>query len=285
MNDGHTEPWSKPVTPGTSISAIAAVVLIVLFFTPWFSACNVQVSGYHLAKGVDTESAWWLFGIPLVGLAVIAIGVSNLNRLLVNIARKVQYILLISCYPLLCMVLLFIQFRMTRSDAMIDVRPLIQFEVGFFGTILATLGMMAGAVLDWTTGKGFSLKTGTAASPPPAVWVESSGPPPKLELPRPRAWLQGQSGSFAHQALELSQDMILIGNNIECQVCLRDPEAADIHAAVRYANRQFYLQDRNSSTGTSLNGQRVGASALQDGDVITIGETKLRFRQIGNSVE
>ncbi len=280
MNSNDNEMRAKPVTAGTSISAIAAILLVVLFFTPWFSACSVQVSGYDLARGAKSEPSWWLFGIPLVGLAVIAIGVSNLNQLLVNIARKARYVLLISFYPLLCMILLFIQFRVTRSDAMIDVRPLVQFEVGFFGTILATLGMMTGAVLDWATGKGFKPETSRAAGPQPAARSEPPQPQPIREPPRPKAWLQGQAGGFANRSLELIQDVTLIGNGAECQICLYEPDAAQVHAVVRYANGQYYLQDRNNPTDTLLNGQRVGASALHNGDVITIGGTKLRFRQL-----
>jgi len=280
MNRNDSEQRARPVTPGTSISGIAAAVLVVLFFTPWFSACNAQVKGSDLAGGVDGGSSPWLFGIPLVGLAVIAIAVRNLNQPLANVARRARYVLILSVYPLLCIVLLYTQLRATSSEALIDLRYLIQFEFDFYGTLLATMAMMAGAVLDWAGGRGHVPETGRVATglrrpTSPAI----SRAPPPAEPPRPRAWLQGQAGGFAHQALELTQDATRVGRSAGCEICLREPNAAEEHAVVRYARGRYYLQDQGSPIGTLLNGRRVDASVLQDGDLITIGRTVLRFQQ------
>jgi hypothetical protein len=271
--------------PGTSISGVAAAILIVLFFTPWFSACSAQFSGFNLATGtyaerVYEEPVWWLFGIPLVGLAVIGIAIRNLNQPLASVARRARYILSLSVYPLLCIALLYARLRASSSEALLDLRPLIQFEFGFYGTLLATVAMMAGAVLDWAAGGEYVPKPGRATadmrgSGSPAV----SRPPPSAEPPRPRAWLQGQAGGFAHQALELTQDTIRIGSGAGCEICLREPNAGEVHTVVRYARGRYYLQDQGSSIGTLLNGQRIDAAVLKDNDTITIGRTVLRFRQ------
>jgi len=280
VNQGNSEQRATPATPGTSISGLAAALLIAFFFTPWFSACSMQVSGADLAGGMEGESAGWLFGIPIVGLAVIGIAIRNLNQPLADVARRARYILALSVYPLLCIALLYARLRASSSEALFDLRPLIQFEFGFYGTVLATVGIIAGAVLDWAAGQGYVPEPRRAVtSLPRPVSSAISRPPPRAELPRPRAWLQGQVGGFAQQALELTQDAIRVGSGAGCEVCLREPNAAEVHAVIQYARGQYYLQDRGSSIGTLLNGQRVDASALKDGDLITIGRTLLRFRQ------
>lgn len=280
VNENNSEQRARPATPGTSISGIAAALLVVFFFTPWFSACNAQISGADLAAGSGGESAGWLFGIPLVGLAVVGIAISNLNQPLSKIARRAPYVLALSAYPLLCMALLYVQLRTSSGEALIDVRYLIQFEIGFYGTLLATVGMMAGAALDWAVGQGLALAPGKTASGPPRTALPAiSRPPPPVEPPRPRAWLQGQAGGFANQALELTQDATRIGGGAGCEICLREPNATEVHAVVRYARGRYYLQDQGSSIGTLLNGQRAEASALKDGDLISVGRTVLRFRQ------
>jgi hypothetical protein len=279
-NQSNSEQRATPATPGTSISGLAAALLIVFFFTPWFSACNAQVSGADLAGGIGEESALWLFGVPIVGLAVVGIAIRNLNQPLADVARRARYILALSVYPLLCIALLYVRLRASSNDALFDVRPLIQFEFGFYGTVLATVGMIAGAILDWAAGQGYAPKPHRAVtSLPRPVSSAISRPPPRAELPRPRAWLQGQAGGFAQQALELTQDAIRIGSGAGCEICLREPNAAEVHAVVKYARGQYYLQDQGSSIGTLLNGQRVEASVLKDEDLITIGRTLLCFRQ------
>jgi hypothetical protein len=275
---------TAPVTPGTSISGVAAAILVLLFFTPWFSACGADISGFDLAAGTDAdgtyaESAWWLFGIPVVGVAVIAIAIRNLNQPLVSVARRARYVLALSTYPLLCITLLYGRLRASSSDALIDLQYMIRFEFGFYGTLLAAVGMMAGGVLDWAAGRVPTSLPGMAVAGSLRSANSTVSRPPPVALPRPRAWLQGEAGGFALQALELTQDVTRVGSGAGCEACLREPNAAEVHAVVRFARGQYYLQDQGNPIGTLLNGQRVSASVLKDGDVITIGRTVLRFRQ------
>jgi hypothetical protein len=275
---------TTPVTPGTSISGVAAAILVLLFFTPWFSACGSDLSGFDLAAGTYAngtyeESAWWLFGVPVVGVAVIAIAIRNLNQPLVSVARRARYVLALSTYPLLCITLLYGRLRASSSGALIDLQYMIRFEFGFYGTLLAAVGMMAGGVLDWAAGRVPMSLPGMAVAGSLRSANSTVSRPPPVALPRPRAWLQGETGGFALQALELTQDVTRVGSGAGCEACLREPNAAEVHAVVRFARGQYYLQDQGNPIGTLLNGQRVSASVLKDGDVITIGRTVLRFRQ------
>lgn len=271
----------RSVTPGTSISGIAAVILIVLFFTPWFSACGIQFSGADLAGGMDGESAPWLFGIPLVGLAVVVIALRNLNQPLKHITRWARYVLILAAYPLLCLIALYAQFLASSDDAMFDVRALIEFEFGFYGTLLATIAMAIGAALDWAgQGEALSIPSWKPIESSHAAEPSASRPPPREKGRRPRAWLQGQAGGFADKAVELTQDITRIGSGQGCEVRLRDPSVAAVHAVVCYARGRYYLQDQGTATGVLLNGEYLEASVLEDGDLIGVGRTLLRFREL-----
>lgn len=97
---------------------------------------------------------------------------------------------------------------------------------------------------------------------------------------RPRAWLQGQSGSYEWQSLELTEDITRIGSNQQSEIYLPEANVAAQQAIVRYGRGLYYLQNKSDSASVLLNGEAVEASTLQDNDVITIGNTRLRFRQL-----
>jgi adenylate cyclase len=71
-----------------------------------------------------------------------------------------------------------------------------------------------------------------------------------------------------------------VGRARGCTVCLAaDREASKEHAAVEPAGKGWRIRDLKSSNGTFVNGRRVRTTlALQDGDQIRIGATRLRFQ-------
>jgi hypothetical protein len=93
------------------------------------------------------------------------------------------------------------------------------------------------------------------------------------------AWLEGVSGEFRDRSISLSQGATLLGRSRECQVQLRERRISRRHALIRYAQGRYFLQDQGSPLGTQVNGQAIRAVALNDGDIITIGDATFRFRQ------
>ena len=79
-----------------------------------------------------------------------------------------------------------------------------------------------------------------------------------MEPPPPGAWLQGQVGGFAHQALELAQDVTRAGSGAGCEVCLREPNAVEVHTVVRYARGQYYMQDKGVLCGVAATMRQIG---------------------------
>jgi hypothetical protein len=77
--------------------------------------------------------------------------------------------------------------------------------------------------------------------------------------------------------LELGAETITLGRLPTCSVPLADPKSSREHAAIRPAPDGFTLADLGSTNGTLVNGVRVAERDLADGDVITIGNTVIRF--------
>jgi hypothetical protein len=73
---------------------------------------------------------------------------------------------------------------------------------------------------------------------------------------------------------------ILIGRDPDCDVELRDdPLVSRHHAQLSLVNNAWILEDLGSLNGTETDSGAVTAPArVRDGDVITIGHTRLRFR-------
>jgi adenylate cyclase len=86
------------------------------------------------------------------------------------------------------------------------------------------------------------------------------------------------AGDRPEQVLEVV-DRLTIGRSPANQLVLEDQRASRNHADIRaVGNGSYQLTDLGSANGTWLNGQRVAIPrVLADGDVIVIGQVKMRF--------
>lgn len=73
----------------------------------------------------------------------------------------------------------------------------------------------------------------------------------------------------------------VIGRGDQASIRLADVGASRQHARLDYDGRQVALTDLGSANGTMVNGRRVSAVALNPGDEILIGTTRLTFRTDG----
>ncbi|MFD1506032.1 FHA domain-containing protein [Georgenia yuyongxinii] len=75
----------------------------------------------------------------------------------------------------------------------------------------------------------------------------------------------------------ISQDVV-VGSAEPADLCFADPLLSPAHAAIRYRGGGVFLEDLGSTAGTFVNGVAVtDAQELHTGDVITLGEVRLRF--------
>jgi hypothetical protein len=74
---------------------------------------------------------------------------------------------------------------------------------------------------------------------------------------------------------------LVIGRGDQANLRLPDVGISRRHARIDFDGGQVVLTDLGSTNGTSVNGQRVSAVALNPGDMIQLGTTTLTFRVDG----
>ena len=95
---------------------------------------------------------------------------------------------------------------------------------------------------------------------------------------------EGQGGVGAGSLLlptgdriPLGEEVITFGRRPESTIVLADPNVSRAHAEIRPQGTGYTLVDLGSTNGTRVNGARVTSHALQDGDEIMFGNTRIRF--------
>ncbi|CAG7119380.1 ATP-binding cassette domain-containing protein [Mycobacterium avium subsp. paratuberculosis] len=126
--------------------------------------------------------------------------------------------------------------------------------------------------------------TQRSAVPPDAATrgVPQPGPPPRTQTGR-----TGGSGEFPTTWVSVPGPdadrrpapgrAAWIGRALNNDIVIHDVLASRHHAFFTPTPTGAEIRDANSSNGTFVNGVRVGAAALSDGDVVTIGNVDLVF--------
>jgi len=104
-----------------------------------------------------------------------------------------------------------------------------------------------------------------------------SGVPPMQGGPSRTARLVSNDG----RTYPLSVGSTVIGRGDQANLRLPDVGISRRHARLDFDGGQVVLTDLGSTNGTSVNGQRVSAVALNPGDMVQIGTTTLTFRVDG----
>jgi hypothetical protein len=128
-------------------------------------------------------------------------------------------------------------------------------------------------------------------SGPPGYGNPVSGPPMDHSSGAPYGSPGPQGGGYgARQARLITSDgrqfTIVIGSTVigrgeGAQVRLADVGISRQHARVDFDGSRVVLTDLSSTNGTTVNGNRINAAALQHGDVVQLGTTSLTFRLDG----
>src|SRR5438552_825698 len=87
------------------------------------------------------------------------------------------------------------------------------------------------------------------------------------------------SKAFRSGRVALGDEPAVIGRMPECAVPLSDPQVSRRHAEVRRDEFGFRVVDLGSTNGTQVNGVVVKEHSLNDGDVIVVGATSLRYQE------
>jgi hypothetical protein len=75
----------------------------------------------------------------------------------------------------------------------------------------------------------------------------------------------------------LTEDVVSIGRHPESTIVLADPNVSRQHAEIRPKGTGYVVVDLGSTNGSKVNGGQVTEQALNDGDELQFGNTKMRF--------
>ena len=70
-----------------------------------------------------------------------------------------------------------------------------------------------------------------------------------------------------------------IGRTEQCEVQLLINHVSRMHAKVIHRDNEFIIEDLMSTNGLFINGIHVSQCILRDGDIIEIGEAKIRYAE------
>lgn len=122
-----------------------------------------------------------------------------------------------------------------------------------------------------------------APAAPPDGGTATADPPGERATPRPgdlppvaapaRLVLIGtDGGALAGRAFPVEAPEITLGRRETNTIVVPDLAVSRVHAAIRRAGGDYLLRDAGSTSGTLVNGERLGGErALRDGDIVGLG--------------
>lgn len=78
--------------------------------------------------------------------------------------------------------------------------------------------------------------------------------------------------------LKLVGETVSLGRSKNNDIVIGDPSVSRYHAKIQRKGQSFLLFDLNSTNGTYVNEQKIKEARLNDGDVITFGQTSFVFQ-------
>lgn len=84
-----------------------------------------------------------------------------------------------------------------------------------------------------------------------------------------------------HHDVTLTSKRAVVGRLSESDIPIEDVNASRQHAAFVRDGFEWFVEDLGSTNGTKVNGKRITRHQLKNGDVVTIGVTRLVFHHGG----
>lgn len=126
---------------------------------------------------------------------------------------------------------------------------------------------------------GFQILNDSAGRSPRGTQFDETGPSTGQVLGGVLVDHEGSQGKvLPNYRMYFTGDVITVGRGRENDVIIDDQFVSHLHARLVRKEGRYYLEDAGSTNHTYVNGERVTAPRkLEDGDVITMGDTHLRF--------
>lgn len=92
-------------------------------------------------------------------------------------------------------------------------------------------------------------------------------------------WLVSYTWNSKGEDYQLREGKTTLGADSSSDICINDPEISAHHCTILYRSGNFQIKDEFSTNGLLINNKEVDdKSELNDGDLIKLGKTELKFR-------
>lgn len=88
-------------------------------------------------------------------------------------------------------------------------------------------------------------------------------------------------GHSAGTVYRLEEDRLLAGRGDECQLLLDDVSVSRVHVEIVRTEHGLMILDKRSSNGLRINGVELPSAMLRAGDVVELGDVRLKFVPAG----
>ncbi len=103
-------------------------------------------------------------------------------------------------------------------------------------------------------------------------------PPPQMELPPElQAHFVALSSNLAGETWYIEQNEMKLGRTDENDLVINHRSISRNHAKILVRDQVFTIIDLASANGVRVNGQPYGSCTLRNGDIVELGQVKLRF--------
>lgn len=81
-------------------------------------------------------------------------------------------------------------------------------------------------------------------------------------------------------SVEVGKIPLTIGRDPHADIIVRDVKASRLHARMFYEDGIYYIEDLKSKNGTSVNGHTITKSVVKSGDILKIGSTAIKLKDV-----
>ena len=92
-----------------------------------------------------------------------------------------------------------------------------------------------------------------------------------------RPALMVMEGSSAGRLFPIQSEKLTVGRSKQAGFSIEDEGISRMHCGVSFSEGAYVLSDLGSTNGTRVNSSAIAEHPLRDGDVITVGGTRLRY--------
>lgn len=94
----------------------------------------------------------------------------------------------------------------------------------------------------------------------------------------PRVELEWLNADFSKPSKRVKRLITLVGRDPGCQLRLLDPSVSRVHCSLILTKRRFWIVDLLSRKGTLINGEPINCTTPAQGDVLQIGDFRMKIR-------